>query len=61
MLNCLNLTSQPFQKPGSVFITPDDDIILPSYNNKRRDRVGDRYGGLIIYIKMDFITGIGRT
>ena len=32
-------------------ITPDDDLILPSYNNERRDRVGDRYGGLIIYIK----------
>ena len=32
-------------------LTPDDDLILPSYTNERRDRVGDRYGGLIIYIK----------
>ena len=32
-------------------ITPDGDLILLSCNNERRDRVGDRYGGLIIYIK----------
>lgn len=31
--------------------TPTGDLILQSYNSERRDRVGDRYGGLIIYIK----------